>query len=184
MPCDLQKRQLKEEFEHLTPWIKQVISGQITLDQSASSLIPQDGPDSYFPRISSDLHGCINWSLSMQDLESFVLAFSKPYSGSFTFIKGQKVRIIDLAIERECYMHPFTYGLILHADPESFLISCNGGIMLLKRDSLSTDANDLRIKSGDRFYTPDSVLQKALLSRVFYKPDGLVTRDYTSRQES
>ena len=112
-----------------------------------------------------------------------MLAFSRPYSGAFTFIKEQKVRIMDFTIEQECYMHPFTYGLVLNVGPESFLVSCNGGIMSIRRDNLCIDVSNFRINSGDRFYTTASVLQKALLTRVFYKPDGLVARDYTSSQE-
>ena len=182
MPCDMENRQIKEESKYLIPWIEQVVFGQAELSQLKSFLVPKDKLGSYFPRLSSDLHGGIDWSLSIHDLESFVLAFSRPYSGAFTFIKDHKVRILDFNIERKCYTHPFTYGLILGVGPEGLLVSCNGGVISIKNENLCVDVCGFSIKPGDRFYTPELILQKALQSRVFYSPDGLVARHYTSNQ--
>lgn len=183
MPCEMEARQFNEESEYLIPWLKRIILGQLDLDP-VSNLIPQNESGSYFPRLSSDLHGCIDWSFPLRDLESFVLAFSRPYSGAFTFIKNKKASILDFSVERECFMHPFTYGLVLGLSDERFLVSSNGGIISIKRGDLCIEGCDLSVKSGDRFYTPASILQKALLSRVFYGPEGMVTRHYTSNIES
>ena len=74
-------------------------------------------------------------------------------------------------------MHPFTYGL-LSMPALKVLVSCNGGIIELKLNDLILPNSDLRLNPGDRFYTPESIREKALSSRVFYRPDGLVARNY------
>ncbi len=178
MPGDYEKRQFKEESEQLLPWIKKVVLGETSLDKLSSERKSKVERGSYYPRLSSDLHGGIDWTLPLHDLESFVLAFSRPYSGAYTYIKGQKINIFNFRVERECYMHPFTYGLVLNAGPESFLVSCNGGIIELKFNDLILPNSDLRLNPGDRFYTPESIRERALSSRVFYRPDGLVARNY------
>jgi len=180
IPEDLERRQLIEEANHLIPWIKQVICGEIDLAELSSERHSESGPGSYFPRLSSELHGCINWSLSIKDLESFIHAFSRPYPGAYTFIKGAKTHIMDLRIHKESCMHPFTYGLILDAGPENLLVACNGGSILIRNNDLRIESGDIRLNPGDRFFTPLPTLQKALSSRAFFKPDGLVVREYAS----
>lgn len=178
MPCDYEKRQFIEEAEKLIPWIKKVVIGQISLKELSSNSEINIERGSYFPRLSSDFNGCIDWAFPLQDLERFVLAFSRPYPGAYTFIKGQKAKIFDLRVIKKCYMHPFTYGLVLDAGPEDFLISCNGGIVAISYDDITPNKNDLRLNPGDRFYTPGSIRERALSSRVFYSPGGLTVRDY------
>ena len=77
-------------------------------------------------------------------------------------------------------MHPFTYGLILDINPTNILVACNGGSILIHNNDLRIESHDIRLTSGDRFFTPLPTLQKALSSRAFFKPDGLVVRDYAS----
>ena len=184
IPEDLEKRQLIEESKHLIPWIKQVILSHRKFTDSPSQRNHESREGSYFPRLSSELHGCINWSLDIKDLESFVLAFSRPYPGAYTFIKGVKVHIMDFRIHKECYMHPFTYGLILEKGTHNILVACNGGSILIQNNDLRIESDDARFNSGDRFFTPLPTLQKAIYSRAFFKPNGLVVRDYTSGEWS
>ena len=180
IPEDLEKRQLNEEVNHLIPWIKQVICGEIDVAELTSQRHSENAPGSYFPRLSSELHGCIDWSLSIKDLEGFVHAFSRPYPGAYTFIKEAKAHIMDFRIYKESYMHPFTYGLIFDAGPNNLLVACNGGSISIRNDDLRIESGDIRLIPGDRFFTPLPILQKALSSRAFFKPDGLVVRDYAS----
>ena len=180
IPEDLAKRQLAEESEHLVPWIKQIICGQAKLEKLSSHCHSEDESSSYYPRLSSTIHGWINWSLNIKDLENFVHAFSRPYPGAQTFIRGTKAHIMDLSIQKECYMHPFTYGLIIEKRTESILISCNGGCILIKNNDLSIESDDVKLSAGDRFFTPLSTLEKAMSTRAFFKPDGLILRDYSS----
>ena len=182
-PCDFQNRQLREESEYLIPWIQKLVLGQIKLTESLLDMKSSKDTGSYFPRISSDLHGCIDWSLPFNALEAFILAFSRPYPGAFTFVRGKKVRIMDVKLEEECFMHPFTYGLVLCVGDEGLRISFNNGIISIRYEDLSFDSGNIQIRCGDRFSTPDSILQKSLFSRVFYKPNGMVARDEKPTQQ-
>lgn len=178
LPRDLEERQIEEESKHLVPWICKVALGEIDLSKSSCDKKADLDSGSYFPRLSTDLHGCINWSLSLKDLESFIWAFSSPYQGAYTYIKGHKARIMDAHIVEKKHMHPFTYGLIINADEEGYLVSCNGGVISIKRKDLHIKTSEFRINCGDRLYTPADILQRALSSRAFYKPNGLDIRDY------
>ena len=180
LPQDIEKRQLIEEQNHLIPWIKQVIRGETSVAELPSQLHSVNVPGSYFPRLSTELHGCIDWSLSINDLESFVRAFSRPYPGAYTFIKGAKAHIMDFRIHKENYMHPFTYGLILDAGAKNILVACNGGSISIQNNDLRIESGSVQLIPGDRFFTPLATLQKALSSRAFFKPDGLVVREYGS----
>ena len=128
LPEDLEKRQLIEEENHLIPWIKQVIRGEINVAELSSQFHSENAPGSYFPRLSSELHGCIDWSLSVNNLESFVRAFSRPYPGAYTFIKGAKAHIMDFRIHKEVYA---LYWPNLDAE-EDLLVACNGGSVRFK----------------------------------------------------
>ena len=180
IPDDLEKRQRIEEAKYLVPWINKIACGKISLTRSPHNCQAESKPGTYFPRLSWEIHGCIDWSLAVRDLENFVHAFSKPYPGAFTFIKSARVHIMDFRIHEECYMHPFTYGLILSTAPDGFLVAGNGGSILIRHDDLRVETSNLHLTSGDRFFTPLDLLQKAMSSRAFYKPDGLVVRNYGS----
>ena len=87
---------------------------------------------------------------------------------------------MDFRIHKESYMHPFTYGLILDAGEENLLVACNGGSISIQNNDLRIEPGGFQLIPGDRFFTPLPVLQKALSSRAFFKPDGLVVREYGS----
>lgn len=184
LPCDFEERQIVEESKYLVPWIQKVALGEVELKELTRNVQADFAPSTYFPRLSTDLHGCIDWTLSMSDLESFVIAFSRPYQGAFTYIKGCQSRIMDVRMEEKRYMHPFTYGLVLSVDDQGCLVSCNGGIISIRHEDLRIEAGNLRVNCGDRFYTPADVIQKALSSRAFYKPNGLDVRSHAWIEEN
>ena len=57
----------------------------------------QEYLSSYFPRLNSDIHGWIDWSLHFEDLYSFINAFGDPHDGCRTYYKKFKVLIKDAA---------------------------------------------------------------------------------------
>ena len=48
---------------------------------------------SYWPRLSSEINGWIDWNISGLDLELFIRAFDNPYKGAMTNWRGEKVYI-------------------------------------------------------------------------------------------
>jgi len=177
-PHDHEERQLREETYYLIPWVKEVISGQTNVTELPSTNELESHTHSYFPRLCTDLHGYIDWSLAAQDLETFVLAFSIPYQGAATFLKGEKVRIMDCCVNDSRPMHPFTLGLVLHKDSEEIIVACNGGTISIKHGDLKFGGSSCTVNIGDRFFTPSATLEKSLSTRVFYMPDRIALRDY------
>ena len=85
---------------------------------------------------------------------------------------------------RECRIHPFAYGLINECDHEKLLVCCNGGLLLIKQSDVCTRKVKIKMNLGDRFFTPSEHLQKALSSRVFYRPDQTVVKEYLDKEKN
>ena len=67
----------------------------------------------YWPRLNSDTDGLINWDWQADEIVNFIKAFSKPYNGAFTFLKGKKIRIFNAEkIKLKEKFHPFQNGII------------------------------------------------------------------------
>ena len=77
--------------------------------------IKQDNSKStYFPRLITEINGIIDWSLSGVFIERTIRAFSHPYSGSFTYINGNRIFIMDSFFEESNHnMHPLMYGKVI-----------------------------------------------------------------------
>ncbi len=141
-------------------------------------LKPQtDYLSSYNPRILTDLHGWIDWSLNAINLKRFVAAFDDPYKGASTYIGEKKVRIKKLRLHSgEISGHPFMSGLVLRNDKKWIVVSSNEDkhkfiIEQVLDKSGKNIVNDIKV--GDRFHTSVSKLQKAKSTRVKFGPKGL-----------
>lgn len=135
----------------------------------------QDCLSTYWPRLSTDTHGYVNWAWQQKDIESFICAFDEPYSGAMTFIDGDKVRL------KECYscvndgvFHPFQKGIVYRVNDETIFVATEDGSLLIKR-VLDENGNDIKnkIKVGQRFYTPQMYLEEAMQYKAVFLPDGL-----------
>jgi methionyl-tRNA formyltransferase len=177
IPLDHEIRQLKEDEDNLIPWLESVIAGENSLTPLGSEA-DSFNLGTYFPRLSSDFHGYIDWRMPVNDLKSFILAFSKPYSGASTFIKGKKTRIFDCFIREKCFMHPLTRGLVLSRSEDHITVACESGIIEIELGNLKFENEPCKIAKGDRFYTPESHLQEALNSRTFFNSEGVQIKLY------
>lgn len=124
----------------------------------------------YFPRLSCDLHGGIDWTLSAEAVARFILAFSHPYPGAWTFLGEERVAVMD-AYPADCGpTHPFMAGLVLRKQDGCILVCCGEGALTIR-------LTDLRCKSeprlGDRLWTSAEHLDKAKATRVHYSPSGM-----------
>ena len=41
----------------------------------------------YWPRLNTNIHGWIDWSWSLEEIERFIFAFDHPYTGAKTFLE-------------------------------------------------------------------------------------------------
>ncbi|MFH2021082.1 MAG: hypothetical protein ABIJ34_06705 [archaeon] len=138
-----------------------------TIDQQESQSI-------YWPRLSTDINGAINWSWKLEHLEQFICAFDDPYKGAFTFMNNLMVRLKDVRIESsEGCFHPFQTGLVYRKYDGLLFVATAEGSLVIKSitDENSKDIMD-KVRVGDRFYTPQKYLEDAMTSRVIYTPKG------------
>jgi methionyl-tRNA formyltransferase len=137
--------------------------------------VQQDNFSSYWPRLSTDTHGFLDWNWKLIDIERFICAFDKPYAGASTFINGTRVRV------KECctwfddgVFHPFQQGIIYRKNSDSIFVATKHGSLIVNH---VVDEKDKDIKQqlqiGDRFYTPQELIDKSKQYRAIYTPTGL-----------
>ena len=62
----------------------------------------------YWPRLNTNIHGWIDWSWSLEEIERFICAFDHPYTGAKTFLEGHQVVLRNCRTEySEGRFHPF-----------------------------------------------------------------------------
>lgn len=143
-------------------------------DKEFVPVVQQECFSTYWPRLSTEHHGFINWDWPLRDVEVFVCAFDRPYKGASTFINGKRVFL------RNCYanfedgtFHPFQIGLVYRKTKETVFIALREGSLIVKD---ARDEQDVcmieKISVGDRFYTPCKYLETAQQFRVSIGPDG------------
>ena len=130
---------------------------------------------SYWPRLSTDKQGFVDWNWRLTDIEKFICAFDEPYAGASTFIDNNLVRL------KECYswsddgvFHPFQKGIIYRKNDDSVFIATEHGSLIVNR-VLNEGAIDIKkqLRIGDRFYTPKKYIESAAQYRAIYTPTGL-----------
>ena len=116
----------------------------------------------YWPRLSTQANGYIDWSWSALEIVSFCNAFDDPFDGASTFLSNSQVHFRNvIKIDEDYSFHPFQAGLIYRInDSGVYIATCKGGICVkdLKADKGS------KIRVGLRFVTPPEILFSALIT--------------------
>lgn len=125
----------------------------------------------YFPRLSTEDQAFIDWSWPGDAVERFLLAFSTPYAGAKTFLRGAEVRILDARFQPGTQPgHPFLNGLVIRVHDGRLCVVVEGGCLdILLADTVGMD----KVQAGDRLATPRDLLENALALRPVYAPTGL-----------
>ena len=129
---------------------------------------------SYFPRLSTELNGWINWSWTPIEIEKFICAFDEPHAGAHTFLNGKVVHIKDVVLSpQDGAFHSFQSGVVYRISKSWICVAVPGSTLVIQK---VFDENGLSvlemIQPGDRFITPTSNLQEGL-SRIIYTPNGI-----------
>lgn len=123
-----------------------------------------EGDSYYWPKLSTEVNGYINWSWSAKEIVAFCNAFDKPFDGASTFLKDSRVRLSNVvAVDEECNFHPFQAGLIYRVSESNVYIATHQGGICVKELKLNKSIN---IREGLRFVTPPDVLFSALTTQV------------------
>ena len=124
-------------------------------------------------------HGWIDWSWPASDIEKFILAFDDPHPGARTFWRNEIVVLRNCQLHvGEIGHHPFQTGLIIRNNRKWLTVALGGEHCLLVSDARDENGRDLipHIKEGDRFFTPQSKLDLAKMTRVRFTPTGSRSR--------
>jgi len=171
IPQDYMDVAESEDFEFLLEFFR-----EIKAKQTFKNIEQLEYLSTYWPRLSSEHHGYIDWDWDIWQIERFICAFDDPYKGASTFANGHRVFLKDCFLHlSDGTHHPFQSGIIYRKSPTRLFVAGNGGSIVLGTVTTQDEASIFKnIRVGDRFHTPIDLLQKAKNFRAIYTPTGLL----------
>ncbi|XDZ70391.1 formyltransferase family protein [Alphaproteobacteria bacterium LSUCC0744] len=167
LPVDFDKFSIEQAKSLLREWLPRLLQ-----ERSPGSVIESDDSDyEYWPRLNTEIHGWIDWSWGLEDIFKFCNAFSDPFVGARTLINGVVVEIREVAVDLSKNFHPYQNGMVFRIS-DGFHVAHRDGI--LKIIDLHFFESSVKITNGDRFFTPQALLEQAALRRIQYSPSGKV----------
>lgn len=106
----------------------------------------------YWPALRAHTNGAIDWNWGARDIKNFLNAF-EPHGGAFSYCRGERIRLTYKDMGRYKLFHPFAYGLVLFTKGQEITVAVNGGRIVLE--------SDIKLREGDRLWTPQEDLDKA-----------------------
>lgn len=149
--------------------------GEVERGESFSLQPLQESQSSYFPFLYTPKHGFIDWRWGTDEIERFICAFDNPYAGASTFLNENKISIKDCHAEYgEGTFHPFQAGLVYRKTDKELYVATRDGTIVVRSVASENDKEFIKcVKLGQRFYTPQSVLEDALQYSVVYGACGI-----------
>lgn len=135
----------------------------------------QEAFSSYFPFLYTPRHGFIDWRWSTEEIDRFICAFDSPYLGASTFRAGQRLYLKGCHADYgDGSFHPFHAGLVYRKTPDAVYIATRDGAIVARRvlDEQGRSLLDT-VRPGQRFYTPQSVLDAAFRFEASYDARGI-----------
>lgn len=155
-PVDYVQHYQQKNTEFLVRLLSDLKSGSIQFLQTGQP----EYLSSYWPRLSADLNGWIDWSWCVREIKRFICAFDDPYPGARTKHRGRIVVLKDVyAQSADGVTHPFQAGLVYRNNGKWLNVSVPGGELLICSVTDLAGRSVLQeMKPGDRFYsTPDDL---------------------------
>ena len=151
---------------------------QVKDDEEFSLTMQPEYLSSYWPRLSTEHHGYLDWTWRLRQLERFICAFDEPLKGASTFINGTRVFLKSCLVHiNDGVFHPYQTGIIYRKTANLVFVATEDGTLVI---GSATDENGRDVMSnlslGDRFYTPVECLEEARKFRAVYTPMGLKRR--------
>ena len=128
----------------------------------------------YFPRLKTDIQGFIDWNWSGREVVRFCASFDKPYDGARTYINEKVICLKGVSIiESGNDFHPFCRGLIVRKTKSQLLILSRDKLISVDSiEDINGDSIRSKLREGMRLYTPQNVLEKALVYRPIMDSEG------------
>lgn len=117
----------------------------------------------YLPRLFTEVNAAINWDWTLDKIELFIRAFSYPYPGAYTFVRGKRVSILEAEIHGydKKGFHPFVSGRVIKFLYDgSIIVAVADGLLRIKKlsfEGCSCNPSEM-IKITDVFQTPYEIL--------------------------
>ncbi len=169
IPADYENEYVQKSSEFLCNFLRNIKYKPITvkLMKQANEL------STYWPRLLTDVNGWIDWSLRVDQLESFICAFDDPYLGASTNLDNRRVYIKKVSINfQDSLFHPFQFGIVYRKSDSWLCVAANqGGLIIEQLESELGEDLLSDFKVGDRFITPQERLESAK-RRVIWGPSG------------
>jgi len=129
---------------------------------------------SYMPRLSTLNNGYIDWSNSSDQLIRFINAFDDHYPGSITFINNKLVHL--KSVQRhggEISGHPYMRGLVIRNESDWIVVRTSDEFCFIIERVLNEEDKNIvsSIKVGDRFHTPNNLIEKSITHRARFGPN-------------
>jgi len=125
-----------------------------------------ESESTYLPRLITETNGAIDWTINGVFIERTIRAFSNPYPGAFTYIKGTKISIMESYFEENNHgMHPLMYGKIIkHTEEGASKAVVKDGYLYVTK--IKDCYGEVHIPSGmishpGQFYTPINLVEIA-----------------------
>lgn len=169
IPKDYQQVYVQENRKFLTEFF-----GEVRNEAEFRCIDQLEYLSTYWPRLSTEHHGYVDWSWSLRDLERFVCAFDEPYRGASSFVKGRRVFLKSCFVSfADGAFHPFQKGLIYRKSEEAIFVATEEGTLIIQCvvDEEGRDVKE-KIRVGDRLHTPMELLERAKQFRAEYPPNA------------
>lgn len=131
----------------------------------------------YYPFLSTEINGLINWDWNGENISLFIDAFDEPYRGASTFLYEQKVYLKKCQmLPKEDNYHPYSSGLVIRKGTKSIFIATVGKLLKLDQVLNKNGINIIdNVQVGDKFYTPYKELDKSRSFKAVYNWKGLTS---------
>lgn len=169
IPCDFEKVYVRNTFIFFCELFKDSLENAVP----QQTISQPEYLSTYWPRLSTELNGWIDWNWTAQHIEQFICAFDDPYCGASTFLRGARVFLKKTFLNTQdgCF-HPYQAGLIYRKSSSWICVSSIGGGLIIKEifDLQGRNIIDT-LNLGDRFETFQHVLDNSRC-RVNLDPSG------------
>jgi methionyl-tRNA formyltransferase len=174
LPAEIKQNTLEKFFSFYENFLKKILN-KVSLKPN----FQQAYLGRYNPRIVNEIDSFINWDLDSYDLLNFINAFEDPYQGASTFLNNGnfgKLNIKKVQLHGgDSSNHPFMSGIVSRHDKNWLIVSTRSKHMLIIEKVLDKNGTDIikKIKVGDRFYTPQTRLEKSKFKKHIFNSRGL-----------
>jgi len=174
LPSHYDAMDMQEGARLLEGWLPNALAGSITKTEQSTA------DSSYWPRLSTEVHGWVDWRWTAEQIVSFICAFDDPYPGAKTYLGSEPVVLRGAQVLSAQSFHPFQAGLVYRIDERGHHVSSQDGGILIKEIISITQLGVEKTRVGARLRTPLSILEEALATRVTYHPNGEIGTEPSS----